>query len=324
MAEIRPFLEVRNLRVWYPVRRGFWNRVCGHIRAVDGVSFALQEGETLAVVGESGCGKTTLGRAIVGLEPPTEGEIFYEGKTWRDLDKRQRSQWRRDVQMVFQDPFASLNPRFSAMDAVTEGLVQHGLLNGRTREEAAAELLAEVGLESEMMFRYPHEFSGGQRQRLSIARALSLSPRLVVCDEPVSALDVSVQAQIINLLLDLRSRRHLTLLFISHDLSVVRLIATQVAVMYLGKLVETGRPEQVLDAPAHPYTRALAEAVPRPGGKREIVSRLSGDFPSPLTPPEGCVFHQRCSEAGPECSERQPALKECSDGRCVACQHCQL
>jgi oligopeptide/dipeptide ABC transporter ATP-binding protein len=302
-----PLLDIQDLRVWFSIRKGILNRVVGQIRAVDGVSLCLSKGETLGLVGESGCGKTTLGRAILGLEQPHSGSICFAGQQLRGLGAKERRLLRRRCQMIFQDPYSSLNPRMTAMDIITEGMAHHRLLAGRSREEAAAELMGEVGLDRDGIFRYPHEFSGGQRQRLSIARALSLQAELIVCDEPVSALDVSVQAQVINLLMDLRAKHQLSYLFISHDLSVVRLIAQRVAVMYLGRIIESGPCSELLDAPLHPYSQALISAVPTPGqdtGRRII---LKGEMPSPAAPPPGCPFHPRCPQAMPICGRLMPA-----------------
>ncbi len=303
-------LSCTNLKVWYPIRRGVLNRVCGYVRAVDGVSLEIHPGETVGLVGESGCGKTTLGRALVGLEESTDGTIEYDGASLTALKGNARRDARRNLQMVFQDPFASLDPRMSAMELVTEGLETHGLYkNGESREEAAARLMREVGLEPETMFRYPHEFSGGQRQRISIARAISLEPKYIVCDEPVSALDVSVQSQVIRLLAELRAKHNLSYLFISHDLSVVRLIAQRVAVMYLGHIVEQGDAKQVLTQPVHPYTQALVSAIPVPGkSDRSKRILLAGEPPSPANPPAGCPFHTRCPKATPRCAQEMPAL----------------
>jgi len=314
----QPLVEIDGLKVWFPIRRGVISRTVGFIRAVDGVSLTVHRGETLGLVGESGCGKTTLGRAILRLERPTEGRIRFDGADITDLNERRLRPLRRRMQMIFQDPFSSLNPRMTAMSIVTEAAALHGLLNG-SRHEVAARLLAEVGLDEDALYRYPHEFSGGQRQRISIARALSLQPDFIVCDEPVSALDVSVQAQVINLLMDLRERHGLSYLFISHDLSVVRVIAHRVAVMYLGQIVEIGTAEDVIQNPLHPYTQALISAVPRPGAdrkRRRII--LEGDLPSPAAPPPGCRFHTRCPRAMPVCRETPPPPVQ-RDGRCVYC-----
>lgn len=302
-----PLLAIKDLRVWFPIRKGVLNRVAGHVRAVDGVSLAMAKGETLGLVGESGCGKTTLGRAILGLEHARSGSIRFAGQELNGMAEKEHRLLRRRCQMIFQDPYSSLNPRMTAMDLITEGLAFHGLLAGRSREEAAAELMHEVGLDRDGIFRYPHEFSGGQRQRLSIARALSLQPDFIVCDEPVSALDVSVQAQVINLLLDLRAKHQLSYLFISHDLSVVRLIAQRVAVMYLGHIIECGSCADILDAPLHPYTQALISAVPTPGKDRRQRTVLTGEMPSPAAPPPGCPFHPRCPQAMPLCRTTMPA-----------------
>ncbi|MCQ2397401.1 MAG: ATP-binding cassette domain-containing protein, partial [Lentisphaeria bacterium] len=276
-------LSCRDLKVWFPIRSGIFNRVVGHVRAVDGVSLEIPRGQTLGLVGESGCGKTTLGRALIGLETPTGGCVELDGTPVANLKGDAKRKARRNLQMIFQDPFASLDPRMSVMELVTEGLETYGLYKeGESREEAAARLMREVGLEPEGMFRYPHEFSGGQRQRISIARAISLEPDYIVCDEPVSALDVSVQAQVIRLLAELREKHSLSYLFISHDLSVVRLIAQKVAVMYLGHIVEFGNARDVLTAPMHPYSQALVSAIPVPG-KSDRTNRiiLKGELPSP-------------------------------------------
>lgn len=315
-------LACRDLKVWYPIRRGILNRVAGHVRAVDGVSLSLTPGETLGLVGESGCGKTTLGRALVGLEKPTAGAVEWNGVPFDSLKGKERRHARRNLQMVFQDPFSSLDPRMSALEIVTEGLEAYHLYKpGESRRDAALRLLREVGLGQEALYRYPHEFSGGQRQRLSIARALALEPEVLVCDEPVSALDVSVQAQVIRLLAELQGRRGLSYLFISHDLSVVRLLAQRVAVMYLGRVVEEGDAQEVLVHPLHPYTQALVSAIPVPGKSdpsRRIL--LQGELPSPSHPPRGCPFHTRCPYTAPQCRESRPELAAVEGGaRKVAC-----
>ncbi len=311
-------LEVKNLRVWFPIRHGILNLVSGHVKAVDDVSLTIAEGETLGLVGESGCGKTTLGRAVLGLEKVHSGQVLFEGHDFTAMPESRRRQFRRHCQMIFQDPYASLNPRMTAMELVTEGLKHHGLLKDETPHDAAVRLMREVGLDEESMYRYPHEFSGGQRQRISIARAISLKPSLVICDEPVSALDVSVQAQVINLLMDLRARHNLSYMFISHDLSVVRHISQRVAVMYLGHIVETGTVEQVMEDPIHPYTKALLSSAPMPGRPPRERIILTGEMPSPANPPAGCPFHPRCPHATAECATKMPPL-ESRDGRLVAC-----
>jgi oligopeptide/dipeptide ABC transporter ATP-binding protein len=311
-------LSVAGLQVWFPVKQGILALTRGWVRAVDGVSFDLAPGESLGVVGESGCGKSTLARSLVRLETVRAGAIRFKGRDLVAARGGELAAARREMQMVFQDPFASLNPRMTVVEIVTEGLVEHGLIRRRERTDAAAALLAEVGVGPEALHRFAHEFSGGQRQRISLARALSMRPSLVLCDEPVSALDVSVQAQVINLLMDLRERHGLAYLFISHDLSVVRHVTQRVLVMYMGQVVESGPASDVFDRPAHPYTRALASAVMRPGAPRGRRMVLAGDVPSPLSPPSGCRFHTRCPFAQPRCRTEMQDL-EAFAGRQVAC-----
>lgn len=302
-------LLVERLRVWFPIRRGIFSRVSGHVRAVDGVSLAVAPGETLALVGESGCGKTTLGRALIGLDPVYSGKILFEDRDLAAMRGAELRRLRTRLQTIFQDPMASLNPRMTIGDIVTEGPLAHGMLNSAEAPAAARRLLEEVGVDSGAIDRYPHEFSGGQRQRICIARALSMRPRLIVCDEAVSSLDVSVQAQVLNLLMDLRERHGQAYLFISHDLSVVRHIARRVAVMYLGRLMECGPAAAVFNRPGHPYTRMLLAAAPvplRPPRRRSIPA---GDVPSPAAPPPGCRFHPRCPYAVADCRRSAPDLE---------------
>ncbi len=305
-----PLLELRDLHTWFPIQRGLLNRTVGQVYAVDGVSLAIQPGETLGLVGESGCGKTTLGRTVIGLEKPTSGTLLLAG---REIGADRTRAQRRRLQMVFQDPFASLNPRLTVIDLLTEGMLVHGLITRAQSREAAQKLLGEVGLDNDALHRFPHEFSGGQRQRISIARALALRPELVVCDEAVSALDVSVRAQVLNLLLSLRARHNLAYLFISHDIAVVRHIAQRVAVMYLGVIMEEGAAGSVLDRPLHPYTKALRSAVPEPFAEQKQRMVLNGDAPSPAHPPPGCRFHPRCPWAAPACRIQAPALENTDD-----------
>lgn len=315
-------LEVQDLKVHFPVRRDWRGRPTAVVRAVDGVSLAVRAGETVGLVGESGCGKSTLGRAIVRLESLTAGGIRFEGRDLDSLDAAGLRAARRGLQMIFQDPYGSLDPRWTVREIVEEPMRIHGLGGDRdSRRQRVAQLLAQVGLDPAAGDRYPHEFSGGQRQRIGIARALAVEPRLIVCDEVVSALDVSVQAQVVNLLASLQQEMGLAYLFIAHDLAVVEHLSHRIVVMYLGRIVEEGTSAQVCGSPVHPYTRALLSAVPSPdpAASREGRVRLTGDVPSPLNPPSGCPFHPRCPVAQARCQAEVPQLRRMSDGRRVAC-----
>jgi len=309
METEKPLLEIKNLHTWFPIQRGIMSRTVGHVKAVDDVSLKVFHGETLGLVGESGCGKTTLGRTIVGLEKATRGSVTFDGHDLLAMSERDFRPFRKKLQMIFQDPFSSLNPRMTVQEIITEGLAQFNMLEG-SPAEAAARLLGEVGLDDQYIHRYPHEFSGGQRQRLSVARAISVQPEFIVCDEAVSALDVSVQAQVVNLLMELRDRHELSLLFISHDLSVVRHISDRIAVMYLGRIVEYGHSDTIIEAPHHPYTQALISAVPVPGEPKKQRVVLQGDVPSPSAPPPGCHFHTRCPFAQGKCRDQVPVLSD--------------
>jgi oligopeptide transport system ATP-binding protein len=315
-------LEVQDLKVHFPVRRGLFQRTREFIKAVDGVSFRIEEGETLGLVGESGCGKTTLGRAIVRLVEPTSGTIHFQGADITRMARKKLRLRRRGFQIIFQDPYGSLNPRMKIEEIIGEALDIHQVVQGRMdRRERIAELLMAVGLEPAQAQRYPHQFSGGQRQRIGIARGLAVEPKLMICDEPVSALDVSVQAQIINLLQDLQQARGISYLFIAHDLAVVEHMSRRLVVMYLGKIVELGNSIGIISSPRHPYTQALISAVPvvDPDSKRTRIV-LAGDVPSPISPPLGCPFHPRCPKAEfPKCNLEIPALREVEPGHWAAC-----
>ena len=324
MAPAELLLEVKNLQKYFPVRRGVFRRTVGHVKAVDDVSFYIRGGETLGLVGESGCGKTTCGRTILRLIEPTAGQVLFH----RDGDAvdvarlrgRQLKELRREMQIIFQDPYSSLNPRMTVGDIVGEPLVVHHVGRGREIRERVAELLEAVGLNPQYLKRYPHEFSGGQRQRIGIARALALEPKLIIADEPVSALDVSIQAQVLNILEDLQKQFGLTYLFIAHDLSVVKHISDRVAVMYLGKIVEMASNEDLFADPKHPYTEALMSAVPVPDPDFEMERIiLQGDVPSPVNPPSGCYFHPRCSYAKEVCSQAAPEFRDLGGEHYATC-----
>jgi len=322
----KPLLRIRDVKKHFPVRRGFLQRVVGQIKAVDGVSLDVQPGETLGLVGESGCGKSTLGRSILRLIEPTSGTIEFQGKDITKLSRRRMKPLRAELQMVFQDPIGSLNPRMTVGDIVGEGLLVHGMRNRKKREKAVADVLKQVGLRPSHANRYPHEFSGGQRQRIGIARALILRPKLIVADEPVSALDVSIQSQVLNLLVDLKQQFGLTYIFVAHNLAVVEYISDRVAVMYLGKVVELTSGEQLYAQPLHPYTQALMSAIPMPDpSDRRPRIMLAGDVPSPFNPPSGCHFRTRCPLAKAKgtingiCAEQEPPLAEKEKGHWVAC-----
>jgi oligopeptide/dipeptide ABC transporter ATP-binding protein len=313
-------LEVRDLKVHFPIKGGLFSRTVGYVHAVDGVSFEIKAGETLGLVGESGCGKTTTGRAVLRLVEPTGGSIRFEGQDLLKLNKQQMRAMRREMQIIFQDPYGSLNPRMSVGEIIAEPLIIHGIGTPREREARVRQLLEVVGLASYHMRRFPHEFSGGQRQRIGIARALALNPKLIVADEPVSALDVSIQSQILNLLEQLQEEFKLTYLFIAHGLNVIRHISNRVGVMYLGVMVETADASEIYRRPLHPYTEALFSAIPipNPAMRRERII-LSGDVPSPVNPPSGCRFHTRCPIAQDICKEQVPEMHDAGGGHMVAC-----
>ena len=315
-----PLLRVRDLTKHFPIRKGLLSRTVGMVKALDGISFDVHEGEVLGLVGESGCGKTTAGRSILQLVPPTSGSVQFDGQELVGLSRRALRPLRRQMQIVFQDPYSSLNPRLTVGSLLREALTTHGLASGRAADDTVETLLTTVGLAPQHASRYPHEFSGGQRQRIGIARALAVNPRLIVADEPVSALDVSIQAQVVNLLRDLQQERRLTYIFVAHDLAVVRHISDRVAVMYLGRIVELAGSDALYARPLHPYTVSLLSAIPVADPTR-VRSRvmLGGDVPSPAQPPSGCHFHPRCYMARPECRHKVPLLREVAPGRWSAC-----
>ena len=322
MSEDRktPLLEVKNIKKWFPAKKSAFSREKVYIKAVDGVSFTLNEGETLGVVGESGCGKSTMGRTVLRLLEPTEGQVLFEGKDYTALKDAELRKSRTDLQIIFQDPYASLDPRMTIGDIIAEPLDIQLKLPAKERMERVLKTMERVGLNTRYVNRYPHEFSGGQRQRIGIARAIVLEPKLMVCDEPVSALDVSIQAQVLNLLMDLQKEMRMAYIFISHDLSVIKHISDRVAVMYLGHMVEIADKADLYDHPMHPYTVALLSAIPVPDRKHKkekIV--LEGDLPSPANPPSGCIFHTRCYKAKDICKTQIPELKDCGNGHCCAC-----
>jgi oligopeptide/dipeptide ABC transporter ATP-binding protein len=325
----QPILEVKGLKKYFPIRAGFLRRLVGQVRAVDDVSFHVNQGETLALVGESGCGKTTTARCILRAHSPTAGEIRFQPEQGRAVDlatlaKGQLRPLRRQMQMIFQDPYSSLNPRMTLLDIIGEPLLIHGVGSAKERRDRVAELLKLVNLRPEFMQRYPHAFSGGQRQRIGIARALALNPALIVADEPVSALDVSVQAQIVNLLLELQERLHLSIIFVAHDLSVVKHVSDRVAVMYVGKIVEVAPTQRLFTTPKHPYTEALLSAVPKPDPRlraQRII--LEGDVADPAHPPTGCYFHPRCRYAVERCQSEAPQLQTLAPDHQVSCHRAQ-
>ena len=319
-----PLLEVKNLKKWFPAKSSPFSKEKVFIKAVDGVSFTLNAGETLGVVGESGCGKSTMGRSVLRLLEPTDGQVLFEGKDYTALKSSELAKSRSDLQIIFQDPYASLDPRMTIGDIIGEPLDIQLKLPTKERMERVLKTMERVGLNTRYVNRYPHEFSGGQRQRIGIARAIVLGPKLMVCDEPVSALDVSVRAQVLNLIQELKKKKHLTYMFISHDLSVVKYISDRIAVMYLGRIVEIAEKNELYNNPQHPYTKALLSAIPIPDVdnkmKREI---LTGDVPSPLNPPSGCYFHTRCKYATERCKTECPALHDVGNGHMVACHKYQ-
>jgi oligopeptide/dipeptide ABC transporter ATP-binding protein len=317
---VADLLNVEDLKVHFPIKKGLFSRTVGHVYAVDGVSFSLAEGETIGLVGESGCGKTTTGLAITRLIEPTAGRVLFDGANVSGLSPSGLRRLKRDIQIIFQDPYSSLNPRMTVNRILSDPMEIHGLYKGRERDERIAYLMEKVGLTPEQARRYPHEFSGGQRQRIGVARALALNPRIVIGDEPVSALDVSIQAQIINLLIDLQQDFQLSYIIIAHDLAVVEHICDRIAVMYLGKIVESGSYKDLYEAPKHPYTQALLSAIPKPdpGSKADRII-LKGDVPSPIQPPPGCAFHPRCRHRMNGCDREMPQLKDLGGNHQVAC-----
>ena len=322
--ERKPLLEVKELRKCFPIKKSFMGKVLSELVAVDGVSFDVYPGETIGIVGESGCGKTTLGRTILKLHEPSGGEIFFNGENITEYKTKDMRHLRTDMQIIFQDPYSSLPPRSTVGDILSEPVIVHGIVPKDEVKSYVLDLMEKCGLRDYYYERYPHEFSGGQRQRICIARALAVNPKLVVCDEPVSALDVSIQAQIINLLKDLQRSLNLTYLFISHDLSVVKFISDKIGVMYLGSMVEFGSKEEIFSSPLHPYTKALFSAIPNPDPDKKMKRiPLEGDIPSPANPPSGCRFHTRCPYATEKCKEVVPEYKEYRPGHFAACHLCE-